>query len=203
MKNLLFSCIKSLIIGICFCLGIVGTAAIAVTVSTTFSDGDTLSASSLNILKTAVESIPGWVKGTTVTDAVFTTGNVGIGTASPGSKLHIDLGNITGTGLLLQNSTSGYGTIEIKNPAGTETLYMDYNLIKHIGGAPHLQIDGGGNLALNAINAGKVGIGTTSPGSKLSVVGLTTYADNATATGAGLTAGDMYRTASGVVMIVY
>ncbi len=58
MKNMLSSSIKSLIIGLCFGIGVIGTAAIAVTVSTTFNEGDTLSATSLNVLKTAVESIP-------------------------------------------------------------------------------------------------------------------------------------------------
>ncbi len=58
MKSILSSSIKSLIIGICFGIGVIGTAAIAVTVSATFNDGDTLSATSLNVLKTAVESIP-------------------------------------------------------------------------------------------------------------------------------------------------
>jgi hypothetical protein len=58
MKSILSSSVKSLIFGICFGIGVIGTAAIAITVSATFNDGDTLSATSLNALKTAVESIP-------------------------------------------------------------------------------------------------------------------------------------------------
>ena len=50
---------------------------------------------------------------------------------------------------------------------------------------------------------GRVGIGTSTPGAKLSVVGLIEYADNAAATTAGLTAGDFYRTADGTVKVVF
>lgn len=42
--------------------------------------------------------------------------------------------------------------------------------------------------------AGNLGIGKTSPGSKLSVVGLPAYANNAAALAGGLTAGDFYYT---------
>lgn len=42
--------------------------------------------------------------------------------------------------------------------------------------------------------SGNVGIGTESPNSKLSIVGLSEYADNAAALSAGLTEGDLYRT---------
>lgn len=38
----------------------------------------------------------------------------------------------------------------------------------------------------------RIGIGTTSPGSKLAVVGLTDYANNAAAITGGLAAGDFY-----------
>jgi hypothetical protein len=46
-----------------------------------------------------------------------------------------------------------------------------------------------------------VGIGTTSPTAKLHVVGLPTYADNATALAGGLTVGAFYHTA-GVLKVV-
>lgn len=50
---------------------------------------------------------------------------------------------------------------------------------------------------------GNLGIGTSTPGAKLSVVGLIEYADNTAATTAGLTAGDFYRTADGTVKVVF
>jgi hypothetical protein len=52
-------------------------------------------------------------------------------------------------------------------------------------------------------NNGFVGIGKTSPGSRLAVVGLPTYADNTAALAANLTAGDFYRTADGTVKVVF
>ncbi len=50
---------------------------------------------------------------------------------------------------------------------------------------------------------GNVGIGTSTPTSKLQVVGLPVYADNATAIAGGLTAGAFYRTSTGVLMVVF
>ena len=49
---------------------------------------------------------------------------------------------------------------------------------------------------------GDVGIGTTSPTSKLQVVGLPEYAGNAAAIAAGLTTGAFYRTGE-LVKVVY
>jgi hypothetical protein len=47
-----------------------------------------------------------------------------------------------------------------------------------------------------AYSSGNVGIGTTNPTSKLQVVGLPVYANNAAAIAGGLTAGALYRTGS-------
>jgi len=44
--------------------------------------------------------------------------------------------------------------------------------------------------------AGNVGINTSTPGSKLAVVGLPVYANNAAALSGGLAAGDFYKTAA-------
>lgn len=52
-------------------------------------------------------------------------------------------------------------------------------------------------------SVGDVGIGTTAPTSKLQVVDLPVFANNAAAAAAGLTAGAFYRTAAGVLMVVY
>lgn len=56
---------------------------------------------------------------------------------------------------------------------------------------------------LTVRNDGNIGVGTFTPTSKLHVVGLPTYANNAAAIGAGLTAGAMYiRTGHGLDIVV-
>lgn len=56
---------------------------------------------------------------------------------------------------------------------------------------------------LVVLSDGKVGIAKGNPGTQLAVAGLPPYADNAAALGAGLTAGDFYRTAAGLVGVVF
>lgn len=51
-------------------------------------------------------------------------------------------------------------------------------------------------------STGKIGIGTTTPTSQLSVVGLPTYDTVGAATGAGLTTGAIFKTTANVLMIV-
>ncbi len=62
---------------------------------------------------------------------------------------------------------------------------------------------GGYTEKMTIKNDGKVGIGAPNPTSKLQVVGLPVYEDNAEATAGGLTAGAFYRTATGVLMVAY
>lgn len=55
-----------------------------------------------------------------------------------------------------------------------------------------------------SVKNARVQIGTTTDaGSKLTISGLATYADNSAATSGGLSAGALYRTSTGVLMIVY
>jgi len=71
-----------------------------------------------------------------------------------------------------------------------------------------LQIFTGSSQGTKVVNFhvgsnGRIGIGTVTPTSKLQVVGLPVYADNAAAIIGGLTAGAFYRTATGVLMVRY
>jgi hypothetical protein len=58
-----------------------------------------------------------------------------------------------------------------------------------------------GSERMRIISGGNVGIGTTSPTSRLHVTGLPSFADNTTAIAGGLTVGAFYHTA-GVLKVV-
>jgi len=58
-----------------------------------------------------------------------------------------------------------------------------------------------GNEIMTLVREGNVGIGTTSPTSKLQVNGLSSYSDNAAAISGGLTVGAFYHT-SGTLKVV-
>ena len=125
---------------------------------------------------------------------ITSNGNVGIGTTSPVSKFQVNGGGLftggTHTDASLVNamkigfnSTDNYGFLESVQVDATSRPLR----INQYGGATFF----GGN----------VGIGTTSPVSKLQVVGLPEYATNALAISAGLTIGAFYHTA-GVLKVV-
>jgi hypothetical protein len=115
MKNSLFSsCIKGFLVGISFGMGVMVTTAIGVTVSSTFSSGDTLTAVSLNVLKTAIESIPEWTK--SGGDAVYTAGNVGINDSAPDGKFEVNPDGTEDNGDEFVVNASGYVGIGTSNP---------------------------------------------------------------------------------------
>jgi hypothetical protein len=76
---------KAFLMGIFFSFGIVVSAVVAVTVSATFTSGDTLTAANMNVLKAAIESIPDWTK--SGSDAVYTAGNVQVGNGTTSRDL--------------------------------------------------------------------------------------------------------------------
>lgn len=134
------------------------------------------------------------------------SGNVGIGTASPAAPLAVHT-----SGMTVNNTPATSGTVPI-NPMGRFSNNRGVSL--DIGGqywspwgiwlqvADTSALGSEYPLLLNP-NGGNVGIGTATPGSKLSVVGLPTYADNTAALAGGLVAGDFYRTSTGVLMVTY
>lgn len=99
-------------------------------------------------------------------------------------------------------TTTGFDT----NYTGTVTNYYDFHAASVSAGGGTITNKYGvyieGNDKTNYF-AGSLGIGTDTPGAKLSVVGLAEYADNAAAMTAGLVAGDFYRTADGTVKVVF
>jgi hypothetical protein len=115
---------------------------------------------------------------------IAASGNVGIGTASPTNiQSNSPVLHIFGTGpsIRIQDSASGGDWNLIARNGASTNLFRIYD---NANAADRLDINASGN----------VGIGTTSPTSKLQVVGLSVFANNAAAVAGGLTAGAFYRT---------
>ena len=130
-------------------------------------------------------------------------GKVGIGTMNPGCKLTISQ---TGSGdqqvAEFRNLTGGSTPfITIGTTAPWLSMVFGYNSDGKYGFiGPARYNYGVGTISpqptksINIKDNGNVGIGTTSPTSKLQVVGIPEYANNAAALAGGLTAGAFYRT---------
>ena len=132
-----------------------------------------------------------FVDGDDANDAVYTQGNVGVGTTSPSQKLDVRNGSIK-----QQNATDGNDGIFSYNSAGDHI-----GSIYGAGNSYYIMQADIGRLELNSINSyvrflannseamrittsGNVGIGTTSPGYKLHVNGNTAIGNEALIAGA-------------------
>ena len=88
------------------------------------------------------------------------SGNVGIGTTSPGTKLHVSSGDQSTSRIRLSNTNTGGNDIDLV--AGINNVGQDgFSIYNVTSNQTQLVVQSGGN----------VGIGTTSPGAKLEVDG--------------------------------
>lgn len=146
---------------------------------------------------------------------ITANGNIGVGTTTPQGGLHVNAADGASSWTYLQGNVGAGG-------AGNPSATMDRGLMfgwnaTNIGGESEIIFGSGTgtdpklNFAtwngttktqlMTITDNGNVGIGTINPTSKLQVVGLPVFADNAAATVGGLSVGAFYRTATGVVMV--
>ena len=93
---------------------------------------------------------------------ILNNGNVGIGTTSPGAKLTVRGSSLTSEDLFHIEDSGGVRMIEVvTDPAGNASIQ-----VKDTTGSTKTLLNSSGNSYLNG---GNVGIGTTSPSSKLQV----------------------------------
>lgn len=111
----------------------------------------------------------------------FNTGFVGIGTSSPGAKLHIQYssgdtgapGSNEQLGMLIENTNSTSNTraqLQLRSSNYDAYIYGSYDGVANTGKL-HFAVDNLGNTkeALTITNTGNVGIGTASPSSILHI----------------------------------
>ena len=163
---------------------------------------------------------------------ITSAGNVGIGTSSPAAPLHIlktATGINTATTMLKLSSvdtnpalyvgfqaqrdnSAGQGlNILVTNVSGTVSEAMNIaptgaaTFSSSINTNSDVVIAKSGIISASNITLksnGNVGIGTTTPTSKLQVTGLLVFANNADAVAGGLTSGAFYTNASGTLSAV-
>ena len=104
--------------------------------------------------------------GLDVTGGITASGNVGIGTSSPESGLHVQNNSLSNGVITVERNTKIKGTITAGNSTG---LTIDVNNTQ--GGTEALRFSGNGSERMRIDSSGRVGIGTTNPTSHLEIRG--------------------------------
>jgi hypothetical protein len=122
-----------------------------------------------------------------------TGGRVGIGTTAPAAPLHIKASTSYGSFRISPSVDNGESSIGFYSDAAGATTATAWVVGQgNWGNANDFIIGQNAAKVVVKNSSGRVGIGTTAPTAKLQVVGLATYANNAAAVAAGLTAGAFY-----------
>ena len=120
---------------------------------------------------------------TTGSNIYYNTGNVGIGTTTPSSKLHI-AGADMNNALLFENTSANAGRNYILfKTQGTEQGYIglgggatNHMSVAAYGASNNLFLETNGTVKMTVLPSGNVGIGTTTPAYKLHIQDATSPA---------------------------
>ena len=131
--------------------------------------------------------------------AITDGGKVGIGTSSPSARLEVASAGVGIYSSVLEGTSLMKGTVNgcVFNNGSGEEVYIRGGLSNS---AVIINDISTGNTLMN-YTGGNVGIGTNAPKSKLHVIGISVYADNAAAIAAGLTNGAFYSNSTGALFV--
>ncbi|MBI4946600.1 MAG: tail fiber domain-containing protein [Bacteroidetes bacterium] len=96
---------------------------------------------------------------------IAANGNVGIGTTNPSDKFHINIANGTIGGLIVSEGTNNVATLGDASSASVNGVLELFS-----GGVSAIKLHGSSG-EVSYINAGNIGIGTTTAGYKLDIIG--------------------------------
>ena len=127
-----------------------------------------------------------WYTGGTQRMFLDTSGNLGIGTASPTKKLHVYTSASEGNTQLLLQSATRYSSLHIKDSGGGIIAQNDEGTFRLITG--YDASDSGGTEKFRVTGSGNVGIGTNNPGELLTLYGTSHLKAHIESSGAGTAA---------------